>query len=119
MTPPNSDSESVLQRLQLILYLVPIFGCVPAAWSLYIQPGSKQTQNVSRLVMTLAVGWIVLYGMLSAGSQLSPAFTLRFMTTNLLVTTGYFLTNFWLMVRLLRGKSVRLPGISQLSRRLP
>ncbi|PSN19052.1 hypothetical protein C7271_09285 [filamentous cyanobacterium CCP5] len=119
MPTPNADPESSLQRLQLLLYLVPVFGCVPAVWSLYIQPGSKQVQSVSRLVVTMAVGWILLYGLLSAGSQLSPSFTLRLMTTNLLVTTGYFLTNLWLMVRLLRGQSVRLPGISQLSRRIP
>ena len=119
MADRDANSEQILERLQLLLYLVPIFGCAPALWSLYIKPGSPKTQSVSRLVVTLAVSWVLVYTLLSGGSHLSPVFTFRLMTTNLLVTTGYFLTNFWLMVRLLQGKTVRLPGLSRLSQRLP
>jgi hypothetical protein len=39
--------------------------------------------------------------------------------TGLFATTGYFLTSFWLMVRLLQGKTPRLPGVKSISDRLP
>lgn len=119
MSPQDPDRSQSLERLKLIIYLVPIFGVVPATWSLIAKNGSKQEQSVSRLVVTLALGWVLIYALLSAGGQLSPSLTLRLLITNGLVTTGYFLTNLGLMVRLLQGKKVKLPGISRLSDRLP
>ncbi|HEY9738628.1 MAG TPA: hypothetical protein V6D06_20185 [Trichocoleus sp.] len=119
MTKPDSDGSETLERLQLLIYLVPIFGLFPALWSLYLKQGSRQEKTVSRLVVTLALGWLITFGVLSAGGQLAPSLSLRLLVSSTLVTTGYFVTNFWLMVRLLQGKPVRLPGISQLSNRLP
>jgi hypothetical protein len=92
---------------------------VPAVYSLWQKQGSRQELAVSRLVVTLALTWVITYGLLSAGSHLSPGLSLRLLITNTLVTTGYTLTNLVLMVRLLRGKSVNVPGFSSLSRRLP
>uniref|UniRef100_A0ACD5GVH4 Uncharacterized protein n=1 Tax=Desertifilum tharense IPPAS B-1220 TaxID=1781255 RepID=A0ACD5GVH4_9CYAN len=40
------------------------------------------------------------------------------MLTSSLLTSGYFLINFWLMVRLWQRKSTRLPGVSHLSDRV-
>jgi hypothetical protein len=102
-----------------MIYLVPIFGVVPAAYSLWQRQGSRQEQAVSRLVMTLALTWVIVYALLSTGSHLAPGLSLRFLISNTLITTGYTLTNLVLMVRLLQGKSVKLPGFSPLSRRLP
>lgn len=119
MKKASPASGEILERLTLTLYLVPIFGVVPAAYSLWRKQGSRQELSVSRLVVTLAVTWVVAYGLLSAGSHLSPGLSLRLLITNTLVTTGYTLTNLVLMVRLLQGKSVNLPGFSQLSKRLP
>lgn len=115
----DPDRSQTLEKLKLLIYLVPIFGFFPAVWSLWLRQGSRQEQAASRLVVTLAVGWLLTYALLSAGSQLSPALTLRFLVSGTLVTTGYFVTNLWLMIRLLQGKAVRLPGLSQLSNRLP
>jgi hypothetical protein len=117
-SPPSNSSDS-LERLKLMIYLVPIFGIVPATYSLMVRRGSRQELAVSRLVVTLALTWVVIYGGLSAGSHLAPSLTLRLLVTNLFVTTGYTLTNLMLMVRLLQGKSVKLPGFSSLSKRLP
>ncbi len=119
MKKASPASGETLERLKLTLYLVPIFGVVPAAYSLWHKQGSRQELAVSRLVVTLAVTWVVAYGLLSTGSHLSPGLSLRLLITNTLVTTGYTLTNLVLMVRLLQGKSVSLPGFSQLSKRLP
>ena len=119
MPKPDSDSSQTLEKLKLLIYLVPIFGVFPALWSLYGKQGSRQEQRISRLVVTLALGWLLTYGLLSLGSQVSPSLALRLLVTNTLVTTGYFVTNLWLMVRLLQDKPVRLPGISRVSDRLP
>ncbi|MBD0269699.1 MAG: hypothetical protein ICV77_15570 [Cyanobacteria bacterium Co-bin8] len=119
MTKPDPDPSQTLERLQLLLYLVPVFGFFPALWSLYLKQGSRQEKAISRLVVTLAVGWLLTFGILSAGGQLAPSLSLRLLVSSTLVTTGYFTTNLWLMIRLLRGKPVKLPGISQLSNRLP
>jgi hypothetical protein len=118
MKPPASPASDTLERLKLTIYLVPVFGVVPAAYSLWQKQGSRQTQAVSRLVVTLALSWVMIYALLSAGSHLSPGLSLRLLITNTLATTGYTLTNLVLMVRLLQGKSVKLPGVSRLSDRL-
>lgn len=116
----DPDRSQTVERLQLVIYLVPIFGLFPALWSLYLKHGSsRQEKEVSRLVVTLALGWVLAYGLLSAGGQLAPSLSLRLLVSSTLLTTGYFATNFWLIIRLLQGKAVRLPGISQVSKRLP
>jgi hypothetical protein len=119
MKKATVSSGETLERLKLIIYLVPIFGVVPALYSLWQKEGSRHEQSVSRLVVTLALSWLMMYGLLSAGSHLSPGLSLRFLISNTLVTTGYTLTNLVLMIRLLQGKSVKLPGFSRLSKRLP
>lgn len=119
MKKASPASGETLERLKLTIYLVPVFGLLPAAYSLWQKQGSRQELAVSRLVVTLALTWVVTYGLLSAGSHLAPGLSLRLLITNTLVTTGYTLTNLVLMVRLLQGKSVNLPGFSRLSRRLP
>ena len=122
MRSPNSTnpgSGETLERLKLLIYLVPVFGTFPALYSLWRKQGSRKEQDISRLVVTLALSWVMLYGLLSAGSHLAPGLSLRLLVSNALITTGYTLTNLVLMVRLLRGQTVKLPGFSQLSQRLP
>jgi hypothetical protein len=119
MKPNDLAEGTTLERLKLMIYLVPIFGVVPAAYRVWQQQGSRQEQSVSRLVITLALTWVMVYGLLSTGSHLAPGLSLRFLISNTLVTTGYTLTNLVLMVRLLQGKSVKVPGFSRLSRRWP
>ena len=107
----NSD----LNRLQLFVYLVPVFGLFPALWTLYRRQGSREQQAVSRLSVTLAFGWLLGYILLSAGGQASEFWTLRLLFMNTLLTSGYFLVSVGLMVRLWQRKSPRLPGISQIA----
>mgnify|MGYP001792477552 CR=1 FL=1 len=110
-----------LDRLKLFIYLVPVFGFVPAVWSLMGKRTGREEKAVSRLVVTLAMGWLIAYISMGAGAELSEsaALSVRLLVTGSLISTGYFLTNLWLMIRLWRGKSLRLPGVSQLSDRLP
>lgn len=119
MRSRHSDSEAKLTRLKLIIYLVPIFGFFPSLWSLYFKQGARQEQTVSKTAVALALVWVTVYVLTAAGSQASDVASMRLLVTSLLATTGYFVTNLWLMIRLLQGKSVRLPGISKLGDRLP
>lgn len=108
-----------IKRLQLFLYLVPVVGFFPAIWTLYRRQGTRSQRNLSRLVVTLALGWLFGYLLLGLGTQASESLSLPLLITSSLLTSGYFLVNIWLMVRLWQRKPLRLPGVSQLSDRLP
>lgn len=117
------DSEqfdtSEIKHLQLFLYLIPVVGFFPAVWALYRRRGTRQEKNLSRTVIILALGWLLGYGLLGAGAQTSDALSLPLLFTSSLLTSGYFLVNIWLMVRLWQRKSLRLPIVSKLGDRLP
>lgn len=123
MPQPDPYKEQDLERLQIFMALIPVLGFLPALWTLHRQQGSAERQNASRLVVTLTLSWLLSYGLLGLGSQFtegtSAVSTLTLLLASSFLTTGYFLTNFWLMVRLWQRKSLRLPGFSQLSDRLP
>jgi hypothetical protein len=105
-----------LQRLQLFIYLIPVLGFFPALWTLYRRQGTREQQSVSRLSVTLAVGWLLGYILfLSAGTQTSEFWAIRLMFLNSLFTSGYFLVSLGLMVRLWQRKLPRLPGISRVA----
>ncbi|MGD1906870.1 MAG: hypothetical protein ACFB0C_12865 [Leptolyngbyaceae cyanobacterium] len=114
----KTDPETTLETLKLVIYLVPIFGFFPSLWSLYRRGGSRREQATSRTAVILALTWLLVYGATGAGAQAIDSLTARFLITGLLSTTGYFITNLWLMVRLLQGKSVRIPGLSRWGDRL-
>jgi hypothetical protein len=107
----NSD----LKRLQLYVYLVPVMGFFPSLWTLYRRQGTREQQAVSRLSVTLALGWLLGYILLSAGVQTSEFLTIRLLFLNSLLTSGYFLVSIGLMVRVWQRKSARLPGISRVA----
>lgn len=104
-----------LKRLQLFVYLIPVIGFLPALWTLYRRQGTREQQAVSRLSVTLALGWLLGYILLLAGAQTSEFWTLRLLFLNSLFTSGYFLVSIGLMARLWQRKSVRLPGISRIA----
>ncbi len=115
MKEPNPLDNPDLERLQLYIYLIPVLGFFPALWTLYQRQGTRQQQAVSRLSITLAFSWLLGYILLSSGVQMSEFWTLRLFIMNSLLTSGYFLVSFWLMVRLWQRKPPRLPGISRVA----
>ncbi|UBF24547.1 hypothetical protein K9N68_23045 [Kovacikia minuta CCNUW1] len=117
-TPDPFENENA-RHLQLFLYLVPIVGFFPALWTLYRRGGTRQEKNLSRLAVTLALGWLLGYFLLGAGAEVSESLSLPLLVTSSLLTSGYFLVNLWLMVRLWQRKSLRLPIASKLGDRLP
>ena len=105
-------------KTQLLLYLIPIIGFFPSLWTLYRGQGSREQLAVSRLSITLALTWLLGYLLLSTGATTSDFFPLRLFILNSFLTSGYFLVSVWLILRLMQGKSGRLPGFSTLAERL-
>jgi hypothetical protein len=114
----NSLENQDIKHLYLFFYLVPVLGFFPALWTLYRREGNREQQAISRLAVTLALSWLCVYLLLGTGAQVSEILTLRLLLMNSLLTSGYFLVNFWLMVLLWQRKSLRLPGISRFAERV-
>jgi hypothetical protein len=119
MRQTNPFVSQDLRRIQTFIYLIPVVGFFPALWTLYRRQGSREQRAVSRLAVTLATGWLFGYLLLGTGASASQSLALPLLIVSSLLTSGYFLVNVWLMVRLWRRKAIWLPGISQLSDRLP
>jgi hypothetical protein len=115
----DSLDRAEAKRFQLFWYLVPVVGFLPALWTLYYRVGGKQRQDLSRTVVTLTIAWLMGYVLLGIGAETSDSIALPLLITNSLLTSGYFVTNLWLMVRLWQRKSVRLPMVSKVGDRLP
>lgn len=106
------------KHVELFFYLIPVIGFFPSLWTLYRHGGSKEQLAVSRLSVTLALGWLLGYFLLGFGAETSEFLTLRLLILNSLLTSGYFAVSIWLMVRLSARKSHRLPGFSRLAERV-
>jgi hypothetical protein len=110
--------DSTTGKIQLVLYLIPIIGCLPSLWTIYRRQGSREQLAVSRLSITLAFTWLLGYLLLATGAATADFLALRLLILNTFCTSGYFLVSIWLILRLIRGKSHRLPGLSNLADRL-
>ncbi|WP_254625995.1 hypothetical protein [Nostoc sp. TCL240-02] len=115
---PIPNPQSPISKTQLLLYLIPIIGFFPSLWTLYRGQGSREQLAVSRLSITLALTWLLGYLLLSTGATTSDFFSLRLFILNSFLTSGYFIVSVWLILRLMQGKSGRLPGFSTLAERV-
>uniref|UniRef100_UPI0030D861C4 hypothetical protein n=1 Tax=Calothrix sp. NIES-2100 TaxID=1954172 RepID=UPI0030D861C4 len=102
----------------MLVYLIPVIGFFPSLWTLYRRQGSREQIAASRLSITLAFTWFLGYLLLATGAQTSEFFGLRLLILNSFLTSGYFLVSVWLMLRLIQGKSHRLPGFSRFADRV-
>ncbi|WP_442943942.1 hypothetical protein [Nostoc sp.] len=130
LSPPNPQSpvpspqypvpspQCPIPKTQLLLYLIPIIGFFPSLWTLYRGQGSREQLAISRLSVTLALTWLLGYLLLTTGAATSDYFPLRLFILNSFLTSGYFLVSVWLILRLMQGKSGRLPGFSNLAERV-
>lgn len=83
---------------------------------------NNQVRAASRLSVVMGVGCVsalALFGAGATSTQASQLANLRFLMASSFVGSGYFILSLVLMFRIAKGKSIRLPGVSQLSRRLP
>ncbi|NBD33026.1 MAG: hypothetical protein GVY17_08710 [Cyanobacteria bacterium] len=112
---PNEPSPA-----RLSLYLLPIVGTLPALWTLSRHQENHQARNVSRLAILLALSWLIAYSLLGVGSSVtpSPIWSIRLLYLDGLITSGYFVTCLVLLIRLWRGKTPKLPGMSTLANQL-
>ncbi len=97
---PDPFENADVQHLKLFIYLLPVVGVVPALWALYWRQGTRTERNLSRLVLTLAAGWLLSYALLGWGAQANEGMTIPLLMTSSLLTSGYFLVNIGLMWRL-------------------
>ncbi|MEH1826994.1 hypothetical protein FD723_16210 [Nostoc sp. C052] len=112
------NAQGPMSKTQLLLYLIPIIGFFPSLWTLYRGQGSREQLAISRLSVTLALTWLLGYLLLTTGAATSDYFPLRLFILNSFLTSGYFLVSVWLILRLMQGKSGRLPGFSNLAERV-
>lgn len=108
-----------LKRLQLFIYLTPLVGFFPALWTLYRRQGDRRAQTASRLAVTLGLIWVGSQILLATGVKSYQPLALPLLLTSSLLTSSYFLVTFWLMVRLWKRQSLKVPGIGYLGDRLP
>ncbi len=125
-SPPPWESASsedrenpYFKRLQLYLYLTPVVGFIPALWTVYRKTGDRQIQSTSRLAVILAVTWAIAISLLQGSAHHSESLHLPLLLASSMATSAYFFLNIWLMVRLWRHQTIRIPGISNLGDRLP
>lgn len=129
--------DPFLQRMRIYLHLVPVFGVVPSLWTLYSQGqqqedygdncadledvGSARLKSASQLSVLIGLGCISAIALFGAAASAQPTqlATLRFLLGSSFVGSGYFLLSLALMFRVAKGKSIRIPGITSLGRRLP
>jgi len=114
---PNSADTTISKGL-LLIYLIPIFGCFPSLWTLYRQQGNREQMSLSRISISLAATWLLVYMFLTTSSASSEFLMLRLLILNSLLTSGYFLVSIWLIFQVLQGKSVKLPIFSHLGTKL-
>lgn len=114
---PTAENTTTSKR-QLAVYLIPVIGFFPSLWTLYRRQGSREQLAMSRLSITLALTWLLGYFLLTTGAATADFFTLRLLILNSFFTSGYFLVSVWLILRLLQGKSNRLPGLSGFAERV-
>ncbi|MGL5082287.1 MAG: hypothetical protein ACRC8A_12450 [Microcoleaceae cyanobacterium] len=118
MDRTNFVSEQQSPSWHLFVYLVPVIGFFPALWTLYRSQGNSQERATSRLVVTLALGWLLGNLLLGLGAQTAESAELPFLLTSSVLTTSYFISCFGLMVRVWRRQPLWLPGVSQVSERM-
>ena len=115
---PMPNAPCPIPKTQLLLHLIPIIGFFPSLWTLYRGQGSREQLAISRMSITLALTWLLGYLLLATGAATSDFFPLRLFILNSFLTSGYFLVSVWLILRLMQGKSGRLPGFTTLAERV-
>ena len=116
-------TSPTLSRLLLFTYMVPIFGMVPAAWTLTRRKSDRHHRNLSRLTMTLGLTWILGSFMFNASLGLIDENALSaqvwMILLNSVFSSSYFVVSLWLMMRLWKRQSLDLPGFSSIAKHLP
>ena len=99
-------SSPTLNRLWLFVYLIPVFGMVPAVWTLLQHKGDRSFRAVSRVALGTGGAWLVgcmiLSSAFAATSESGAGTQVSLLLINSLFTSGYFVLSVGLMTRLLK-----------------
>jgi hypothetical protein len=102
-TDPFGDKK--LNRLQLMLYLIPFLGAIPSAWTLYRGVGNGEQRQISRLSINLTLGWLLFYAFLGTGATFTDqTLSFRFLYLNSLLTSGYILLSLGIILKIWQKK---------------
>jgi hypothetical protein len=108
--------ESEFRNLKLMLYFMPVFGIIPALWSLNREDSTKSERNASRIAVKLALTWFASYMLFDVSAQNIEALHVPLLLTSSLITSGYFVMNLWLVILLWQRKSVDVPFLGRVDR---
>ncbi|MCG9893401.1 MAG: hypothetical protein MH252_20300 [Thermosynechococcaceae cyanobacterium MS004] len=109
-------ASPTLHRLRLFTYLIPVFGMVPAVWTMTQGKRDRQYRPISRLALGLGSLWLL--GYFGLNSALSPSESgmsaqMSLMLIQTVFTSGYFVLCLGLMVRLWKQRATGLSDLSQ------
>lgn len=108
--------DSEIRNLKLLLYFTPVFGMIPALWSLNREGSTRAERNASRVAMKLALAWFASYLTFDVGAHNIDALQIPLLLTSGLITSGYFVVNLWIVILLWQRKSVDLPLFGRVER---
>jgi hypothetical protein len=105
LNPVDPFGERKLLRLQLLLYLLPFVGVIPATWILYRGNGNSRQRSIARLSVKITLAWLLAYGLLGTSSFLAnDSLSLRLLYLDTLLTSGYLLLSLGMMLKIWREK---------------
>lgn len=113
----ESFDRKEIKNLMLLFYLMPVFGAGLSLWTLSNPNASSSERALSRLAMKLMLTWFAGTVMLDVGVENIDALKLPLLIVSSLFTSGYFVLNLRLMLRLWQGRSIDLPFFGRVSRR--
>jgi hypothetical protein len=111
-----SQQESEFRNLKLLLYFMPVFGIIPALWSLNRTDSTKEERNVSRVAVRLAIAWLASYMLFDVSASQIEALHIPLLLTSSLITSSYFVLNLTIVILLWQRKSLNLPFFGRVER---
>ena len=94
-----------LERLQLMLYLIPFLGVIPSAWTWYRGERKGKQRQISRLSLNLTLGWLLFYAFLWTGAAFTDqTLSFRLLYLNGLLTSAYILLCLGIIFKVWRQK---------------
>jgi hypothetical protein len=109
-------TSPTLNRLWLFAYLIPVFGMVPAAWTLAQSKSDRRYRAISRLTLSLGGVWLlgsIIFNSALSSSESGMSTQMLLMLINSVFTSSYFVLSLGLMVRVWKRQPADLPGFSQ------
>jgi hypothetical protein len=109
-------TSPTLNRLWLFAYLIPVFGMVPAAWTLTQSKSDRRYRAISRLTLSLGGVWLlgsIIFNSALSSSESGMSTQMLLMLINSVFTSSYFVLSLGLMVRVWKRQPADVPSFGQ------